>query len=171
MNGRWLEQHHHKQFYHLVSRKLYFSTFKLIFIKYFRCVITADLFHAIFPDIFARGFHLLIATLSYIIYFIYECVETADYFRELEDANGKTLFHVIKICSSLFSSCINERSSKNVPNTNNCFGVRCSQCCSSVSGNVLHVSKTNEPGGRWGSSGKLIRADEKAMKILWRYSD
>jgi len=52
------------------------------------CVITADLFHAIFPDIFARGFHLLIATLSYIIYFIYECVETADYFRDLEDANA-----------------------------------------------------------------------------------
>ena len=56
-------------------------------------MITADLFHAIFPDIFARGFHLLIAALSYIIYFIYECVETADYFRELEDANGKTSFH------------------------------------------------------------------------------
>ena len=60
-------------------------------------MITADLFHAIFPDIFARGFHLLIAALSYIIYFIYECVETADYFRELEDANGKTSFHIIKI--------------------------------------------------------------------------
>ena len=54
-------------------------------------MITADLFHAIFPDIFARGFHLLIAALSYIIYFIYECVETADYFRELEDANGKNI--------------------------------------------------------------------------------
>ena len=58
-------------------------------------MITADLFHAIFPDIFARGFHLLIAALSYIIYFIYECVETADYFRELEDANGMIFENIL----------------------------------------------------------------------------
>ena len=62
---------------------------------HFRCVITADLFHAIFPDIFARGFHLLIAALSYIIYFIYECVETADYFRDLEQSGGKFKVRII----------------------------------------------------------------------------
>ena len=54
----------------------------------------------------------------------------------------------------LICSCINERSSENLPNTNNCFGVRRSKCCSAFSCNVLHVSKTNQP-GRWrGSSRK-----------------
>ena len=56
----------------------------------FSCVFAAFLFHTILVDVVARGFHIVAATVCYIIYFIFESYENTIWAEANDVANDAT---------------------------------------------------------------------------------
>ena len=55
---------------------------------YSSCVFAAFLFHTILVDVVARGFHIVAATICYIIYFIFESYENTKWAEANDVANN-----------------------------------------------------------------------------------